>query len=232
MTWSLSNPGANNVAMTVGGLVNFTGTTGAGVIAADGSATYGVTGLVTNVVGVNQTLVSSATAGDLQSLSGASPLQLVSATTTYTVLDHSNAAFSLSSGGGQTIITGGTLSAVSFNLTNLGTNLSPLDVQNLANLSGATGSGVVASGGTASYAWTGLTGTAVGYQSLSVSLDAGDDQNLSGANPLQTYSGSASCALVRELHERHERQRPDDRLRHLRHEEPHLVVGRHRIVEL
>ena len=79
---------------------------------------------------------------------------------------------------------------MSFSLTNLGTNLSPLDVQNLSDLSGDTGSGVVASGGTGSYAYLGLTSTTAGYQSLSVSLDAGDDQSLPGASALQTYSGS------------------------------------------
>jgi autotransporter-associated beta strand protein len=117
-------------------------------------------------------------------------------TTTVTVLEHSNAVLSLVSGGGQTIITGGTFAPVVFELTNAGANRSPLDVANLVNLSGSTGSALVASGGTASYEGTAFDAVTVAAGTLSVSLDAGDDQSLPGAFALQTLTGSTTYTVL------------------------------------
>jgi hypothetical protein len=85
---------------------------------------------------------------------------------------------------------------VVFDLTNAGANRSPLEVANLVSLSGSTGSSVVASGGTASYEGTGLDSLTVGIGTLSVSLDAGDDQSLPGAFSLQTFTGSTTYTVL------------------------------------
>ena len=119
-----------------------------------------------------------------------------SASVTYSVLGHANAALGVAGGNNQTIITGGTLGAVTLNLTNSGTNLSPLDVSTLSNLTGSTGTAVVASGGTGAYTATGFDTTTVGLsKTLGTSLSAGDQQSLSGANALATKSASVTYSV-------------------------------------
>ena len=103
----------------------------------------------------------------------------------------------MAGGNNQTIITGGTLGTVTLNLTNSGTNLSPLDVSTLSNLTGSTGTAVVASNGTGAYTATGFDTATVGLsKTLGTSLSAGDQQSLSGANALATKSASVTYSVL------------------------------------
>jgi hypothetical protein len=201
---------------TIFGVVTNTGTAGADTIDYSGFAAASLSGtlplspssglaLANQSSGTSVADFTTATAGSytftpegtfLNTTFGTPATATGTTTTTVTVLQHSNAAFALVGGGTQTIITGGTFSPVVFNLTNAGADRSPLDVANLVSLSGSVGSAVVASGGTASYAGTGLDSITVGIGTLSVSLDAGDDQSLPGASALQTYSASTTYTVL------------------------------------
>jgi autotransporter-associated beta strand protein len=201
---------------TIFGVVTNTGTAGADTIDYSGFAAASLSGtlplspssglaLANQSSGTSVADFTTATAGSytftpegtfLNTSFGTPATATGTTTTTVTVLQHSNAAFALVGGGTQTIITGGTFSPVVFNLTNAGADRSPLDVANLVSLSGSVGSAVVASGGTASYAGTGLDSVTVGIGTLSVSLDAGDDQSLPGASALQTYTGSTTYTVL------------------------------------
>jgi hypothetical protein len=201
---------------TIFGVVTNTGTAGADTIDYSGFAAASLSGtlplspssglaLANQSSGTSVADFTTATAGSytftpegtfLNTTFGTPATATGTTTTTVTVLQHSNAAFALVGGGTQTIITGGTFSPVVFNLTNAGADRSPLDVANLVSLSGSVGSAVVASGGTASYAGTGLDSITVGIGTLSVSLDAGDDQSLPGASALQTYTGSTTYTVL------------------------------------
>ena len=67
----------------------------------------------------------------------------------------------------------------------------PLDVSTLSNLTGATGSDVVASGGTGTYTATNFDTSSAGIgKTLTVGLMAGDSATVLGANPLAPLSTS------------------------------------------
>lgn len=192
VTLNLSNAGTSISPLDVNSLVNLTGGTGSAVVSAGGTAVYSVTGFSSTAVGLNNTITASLDAGDQQSLSGANSLGVLSQSVSYSVLGHSNPVLTVASGNNQTIITGGTLNAVMLNLSNVGTIVSPLDVNSLVNLDGSTGTAVVEAGGAASYVVTGLSNSAIGENSITASLNAGDQQSLSGANPLSTLTQSVS----------------------------------------
>lgn len=179
--------------------VTYTGGTttlsGSGTGLAQGASGTAAGGFTNNVAGT-YTLTPAGTVTNA-TLSGTSTPTLGTVTSaTVTVLNHSNAALSIASGGTQTIITGGTFNAVTFNLTNAGTNNAAVQVSGLVNLTGSTGSAVVASGGTASYAGINLSNTSVGTNDLVVSATAGDQQSLSGANALTTLSATTSYTVL------------------------------------
>ena len=184
VTLNLTDAGTYLSPLDVNTLNNLSGSTGTAVVACGGTGTYIATGFSTTTVGLNQTLSTSLKAGDQQALNGASALGTLGKSVTYSVLGHSNAALGIASGNNQSIISGGTLAAVTLNLTDAGTNLSPLDVNTLSNLSGSSGTAVVACNGTGTYTATGFNTTTVGQnQTLATSLKAGDQQALSGAVP-------------------------------------------------
>ena len=112
-------------------------------------------------------------------------------------MGHSNAALSIASGNNQTIITGGTLAPVTLNLSDAGVNLSALDVNTLTNLSGTSGTAVVACGGTGIYTASGFNTATVGVSNtLPVSLYAGDRQSLSGHNAFAQQSQSIAYSVL------------------------------------
>jgi autotransporter-associated beta strand protein len=170
-----------------------TSLTGSGLALAQGASGTATGGFTNNTAGT-YTLTPAGTVTNA-TLGGAATLGTVTSSTV-TVLNHSNAALSLASGGGQTIITGGTFGAVTFNLTNAGTNNAAVQVDGLVNLSGSTGSAVVASGGSVSYTGTGLDNTLIGVNNLLVSATAGDQQSLSGASALTTISATTSYTVL------------------------------------
>jgi autotransporter-associated beta strand protein len=170
-----------------------TSLTGSGLALAQGASGTATGGFTNNTAGT-YTLTPAGTVTNA-TLGGAATLGTVTSSTV-TVLDHSNAALSLASGGGQTIITGGTFGAVTFNLTNAGSNNAAVQVDGLVNLSGSTGSAVVASGGSVSYTGTGLDNTLIGVNNLLVSATAGDQQSLSGASALTTISATTSYTVL------------------------------------
>ena len=178
---------------SLGALV--TGSTGGKLVSSGSSQPYTAT-LSTGTLGT-QVETFSLNVGDDHTLSGASAPINISTSATLTVLGHSNPALSIGSGNNQTIITGGTLTTVTLKLTDVGTNLSPLDVNTLGNLTGSTGTAVVASGGTANYTATGFNTTTVGLnKTLPVSLYAGDEQALSGHNALTLNSTSVAYSVL------------------------------------
>jgi fibronectin-binding autotransporter adhesin len=170
-----------------------TSLTGSGLALAQGASGTATGGFTNNTAGT-YTLTPAGTVTNA-TLGGAATLGTVTSSTV-TVLNHSNAALSLASGGGQTIITGGTFGAVTFNLTNAGSNNAAVQVDGLVNLSGSTGSAVVASGGSVSYTGTGLDNTLIGVNNLLVSATAGDQQSLSGASALTTISATTSYTVL------------------------------------
>ena len=197
VTLNLTNSGTNLSPLDVKTLSNLAGSSGTGIVVSGGSATYTAIGFDTTGVGLNKTLVASLKAGDQQALSGASGLTTLSGSVTYGVLGHSDPVLSVASGNNQTIITGGTVAAVTFSVTDSGTNISPLDVNTLNNLSGSSGTAVVAGGGSASYNAGGFDTTGFGLnKALTVSLKAGDEQALSGASGLTTLSSSATYTVL------------------------------------
>ena len=196
VTLNLTDTGTYLSALDVNTLSNLSGSTGTAVVANGGTGTYTATGFDTTTVGQNKTLATSLKAGDQQSLSGASALGTLGQSVTYSVLGHSNAVLGITSGNNQSIITGGALGAVTLNLTDAGTNLSALDVNTLSNLSGSTGTAVVANGGAGTYTATGFDTTTVGQnKTLPTSLKAGDQQSMSGASALGTLNQSVTYSV-------------------------------------
>ena len=194
---SLTDSGLNLSPLDVSGLsANLSGATGSAVVLSGSTGNYTAT-LNTGTIGLAQTQSFSLQAGDQQALLGHNSLSPQAQTVTVNVLGHANAALGIASGNNQTIITGGTLAFVTLNLTDSGTNLSPLDVNTLSNLTGSTGTAVVAPGGTASYTATGFNTTTVGLnKTLPVSLFAGDEQALSGHNALILSSTSVTYNVL------------------------------------
>jgi autotransporter-associated beta strand protein len=187
-----NNDSLNYTGLSVGNGVTL-GTTSATGLAIGGTNT--TTGAFTTGSAGSYTFGPVVATATNQNLGGDATLSGTTAATV-TVLNHSNAALSLASGGAQTIITGGTFNAVTFNLTNAGANNAAVDVSGLVNLNGSTGSAVVASGGTASYTGINLSNTSVGVNNLVVSATAGDQQSLSGANSLTTISATTSYTVL------------------------------------
>ena len=121
----------------------------------------------------------------------------VSASGTVNVYNHSAPTLTVATGNNQTIISGGTLAAVTLTLSNTAGNTpAPLDVNSLSNLTGGSGSVVVSSGGSTSYTATGFETSAVGQNnSLSTSLNAGDSATVVGASGLNTLSASVTYSV-------------------------------------
>jgi len=121
-------------------------------------------------------------------------------TVNVTVLDHADPDLNVDSGNNQTVIVGAAGISSDLNLANGSsgeTGLSPLDVSNLSSgLSGATGSGVIASGASGTYTASLDTSTVGQNQSQTFSLDAGDQQSLPGANPLTTQSADVTINVL------------------------------------
>jgi hypothetical protein len=167
-------------------------------VVGSGTQTNYTTALNTTAVGVFNP-VYSVSAGDKQTIDGHSGLSQYDANVAVTVLGHSAPAFSLTSGGGQTVIVGASGITANLVLANGGsgvTTLSPLDVRNLSsNLSGTAGSGVVASGSTGTYT-AHLTTGAVGPQNLPFGLDTGDQQSLAGADGLTTKTVNVALTVL------------------------------------
>ena len=194
---NLTDAGTNLSALDVNTLSNLSGGTGMAVVSNGGTGVYTATGFNTTTVGPSETLFTSLKAGDQQSLSGHNALAQQSQNVTYSVLGHSNPALTITSGNNQTVIAGATNVSASLSLTDSGTNLSPLDVNNLSSgLSGGTGSAVVLSGSTGNYTATLNTGTIGMAQTQSFSLQAGDQQTLSGANALNTLNQTVTLNVL------------------------------------
>ena len=190
-TYSLTDSGTVPVPLDVNSLSNLTGATGLGVVASGGSGTYTSTTLNTAAAGIGQTLVVGLNAGDAQSIPGANPLSAFSGTVIYNVYNHSTPTLTIAGGNNQSIFVNGSLTAATLTLADSGTVPAPLDVSTLANLTGATGSGVIGSNASGTYTVTGFNSTVAGIgKTLTVSLKSGDTQAITGANPLTTLSQS------------------------------------------
>jgi fibronectin-binding autotransporter adhesin len=188
-TFSLSDPGSLSVSLDVNALSNLTGMTGSAVINAGGSGTYTSTALDTSTAGVGQTLVVGLQAGDEQSLNGANPLSALTQTVTYNIYNHSTPTLTISAGNNQSGIVGSILANATVTLADTGTVPAPLDVNGLTNLNGTSGSGVIGSGSSGTFTSAALNTSTVGIgQTLAVSLNAGDQQTIAGANPLTTFA--------------------------------------------
>ncbi len=196
--------------LDVNSLSNLTGTTGSGAVASGNTGSYTATGFVTSSVGVGKTLVASLQAGDQQTIAGASALGGLSQNVTYNVYNHAAPTLTVS-GNNQSIITGGSFATATATLDNTTTTTlvntpAPLDVDTLSHL---TGGATVASNSTGTYTATGFDNVTVGLnKTLAVSLHAGDQQSIAGANALSTLgqninysvydhaSGSATGATI------------------------------------
>jgi fibronectin-binding autotransporter adhesin len=189
ITLTLADSGTVPAPLDVNTLTNLTGATGSGVIGSGGTGSYTATGSSTAIAGTAQTLVVSLMAGDQQIIPGANPLSTLSQNITYNVYNHATPTLTIGTGNNQSVFVNGALANATVTLSNAGTFPAPLDVNTLNNLTGATGSGVVGSGGAATYTATGFDTTAAGVgQTLAVSLKAGDQQVIPGANPLATLA--------------------------------------------
>lgn len=195
ISYSLSNPGSNVSGLEVQSLNNLSGASGINAVAAGATGTYSATAPSTgSPTSGNQ--VVSLQAGDNSTINGANPLTTLSGTFAYTVLAHTSPTLSVITGGVQTIITGGTFAPISFGLSNPGSNVSALDVQSLSNLSGATGGAVLAAGATGTYSATAPSNVTVTSGNQLVSLQAGDDSTINGANPLTTLGGTMAYTVL------------------------------------
>ncbi len=179
-------------------------------VAASGGTgiTYSTPASVTLSPGANNAYSFSATTSGSTAL-GANTITLAASgsgfssnpanvTATLNVYNHSLPKL-YQSGSTPTVIVGGSLTApVTLDNTTAMTSVNtpaPLDVGvgSLSNLTGATGSLVVASNGTASYTTTALSTAAVGAgQTQSVGLSAGDSQTVAGANALGALSATVT----------------------------------------
>ena len=179
---TLSNPGTTVVPLDVNTLTNLTGANGTVVIGTGGTGTYTSTALNSTTAGIGKTLTVSLKAGDEQAITGANALSALSQTITYNVYTHAAPVLTVTAGNNQSVFVGGTLSDATLTLSNPGTTVVPLDVNTLTNLTGATGSAVIATGGTGTYTSTALSSATAGIgQTLTVGLKAGDEQAIAGA---------------------------------------------------
>jgi autotransporter-associated beta strand protein len=183
---TVSDNGTGTLNATVTGSNNVTGSSTLSVAASGTGSTGGLTYTGTAIGAAQQgTFVVSSTNASNSPVTGS---------VTVDVLGHSQPSLTLTAGNNQTVITGAAGITATLTLADGagGTSgLSPLDVNSLgAGLSGTTGSAVVASGGSASYTASLSTATVGAGQQQVFSLNAGDEQSLSGASPLATQSGT------------------------------------------
>lgn len=184
------------------GYTGFSGTSAAGSFALSPAAgtvnskttTTGTGSFTSNTPGVYT--VTPAVASATNSVLGTAATLTSTGSVQINVLAHSSPTLTVASGGGQTIITGGTFAPISYTLSNPGANVSPLQSGSLANLTGPTGAAVVAAGTSAAYTATAPSSSTVTSGNLVVSLQAGDTQSYSGASPLQTLSGTAAYTVL------------------------------------
>ena len=192
----------SNTAANPGGALMTTGSTSLGnvtlnnvnsVLAGGGSGSLTATLATGMGVGAFTQSNITLTYGDASTYSGAlSNVGTTAVTITGNVLDHSNPALSVASGDNLSLFVN-TAGTAALSLSNIGTHLSPLDVNTLSSgLSGSTGTAVIASGGSGTYVATLSTAAAGLSQSQSFSLKAGDQQSLSGASALGTLTQSVS----------------------------------------
>ncbi|MCE9546734.1 MAG: autotransporter-associated beta strand repeat-containing protein [Planctomycetia bacterium] len=189
-TFTLSNTvGTTPAPLDVNTLSNLTGTSGSGVVASGGTGTYTSSALDNSTAGIGKTLAVSLKAGDQQTVVGANALSTLSQTVTYNVYTHSAPTLTVATGNNQSVIVNTALSSATASLSNPGSTSAPLDVNSLSNLTGTTGSGVVAAAGTGTYTATGFVNSSVGIgKTLVVGLNAGDQQTITGANALTPLS--------------------------------------------
>jgi autotransporter-associated beta strand protein len=120
------------------------------------------------------------------------------ASTTLTVYNHSAAQFNVVSGNNQNVIVGagGITAGLTLDNTTATTGVStpaPLDVNSLSSgLSGPNGTAAIGSNSSGSYTATLNTSAAGVGQQQSFSLNAGDSQSITGANPLAGLSQSVT----------------------------------------
>ena len=184
------------------GYTGFSGTSAAGSFSltpqsgtvASKTSTTGTGSFTTNTPGLYT--ITPAVASATNSTLGTSASLTSTGSVTVNVLGHTAPQLSIGSGGGQTIITGGTFSSITYTLSNPGSGVSPLQVGSLSNVSGATGAAAVASGSSGTYTATSPSNTTVASGDVVVSLQAGDDQSYSGASGLQTLGGTTSYTVL------------------------------------
>ncbi len=186
-TATLADTAGNTPApLDVNSLSNLTGANGSQVVASGGTSTYTASGFNTSSAGVGKTLSAGLSAGDSVLIPGANPLTALNVNYTYNVYNHATPTLTIATGNNQSAIVGTSLSATA-TLADAGNTPAPLDVgaSSLNNLTGMTGSQVVASGGTGTYTATGFNTSSAGIgKTLSAGLSAGDSILIPGANPL------------------------------------------------
>jgi uncharacterized protein YhjY with autotransporter beta-barrel domain len=180
-TLAVSLNGTTGSGGTVSGLSAVSGST----VGANSSTSVSGTFTAGTVVGTGKTWVITNTDNS------ATPAT-ISTGGTVNVYNHSAPTLTVATGNNQSIITGGSFTAATVTLADTaGSNPAPLDVNTLSNLTGVTGSGVVLSGGTATYTATGFNTATVGSgKTLAVSLMAGDQQTITGASSLASLNTS------------------------------------------
>jgi autotransporter-associated beta strand protein len=184
------------------GYTGFSGTSSAGTFAlspqsgsvASKTTVTGTGSFTTNTPGLYtiQPTVTSATNSSL----GTAANLTSTGSVTVNVLGHAAPLLSIASGGGQTIIAGGTFAPITYTLSNSGSNVSPLQVGSLSNVTGVTGVAAVASGSSAIYTVATPSTTTVASGNVVFSLQAGDDQSYSGASALQALGGTTSYTVL------------------------------------
>jgi fibronectin-binding autotransporter adhesin len=209
-TFSAPAPGTLNMiagsTATVGGTLSNTAPAGSQAVTVDLADNGGTGGVVSNFVssggatvapGGNTTITGIFTAGTVgigetysfKNTDTSAVPTTVSVTGPVNVYNHSTPSLTLAGGNNQSVFINGSLVNATVALADTGVLPVPLDVNTLGNLTGATGSGVIGSGGTGTYTATGIsTGTAGIGQTATLSLKTGDQQTVIGANPLSTLS--------------------------------------------
>ncbi len=146
-----------------------------------------------------QSVAYSVTAGDDQSLPGASAPAAIAGTFSVNVLDHALGSLSNTAGDNQTVITGATgltgsvqvaAAATSANGTRAGLQVTGTS----SNLTGYTG--VIPAGSTQSLTANFNAPSGFGTQSVAYSVTAGDDQSLPGASAPAAIAGSFSVNVL------------------------------------
>jgi autotransporter-associated beta strand protein len=191
VTLSLTNSGTNLSPLDVNTPSNLSGgTTGSGVVPSGGTTLFSATGFDTTTVGLNKILVTSLSAGDQQSLSGAASLALLSQNVSYSVLGHANPVYSataaLDLGSIHAGYTSAIASAGSLGVTN-GNNGDPIATlygsgsgSNSVSLTSLSGIQPGSTGAVRAVLATGTSGGTVLSQSIRYTF--ADDPSLAGHN--------------------------------------------------